>query len=622
MNRALTHRGPDDAGQFDDEECRGSLAMRRLSIIDLTTGHQPIFNEDQTKVIVFNGEIYNFQGLRKELEGKGHRFQTSTDTEVILHLFEEDGDRAPERLHGMFAFAIYDRRASSLFLARDRFGEKPLYYSTAGGDFAFSSEIESLLEWPGVARRLDYEALYYLLHLGYIPAPLTLFESIRQLPAGHTLQWAAVDGRFSLRSYYQPVYVPDSGLNDDASAHPALWQSLLEAVRSQMVADVPLGAFLSGGIDSSTVVAAMQQVSSKPVKTFTVRFEHAASDESPVARAVAKHLGTDHHEFFLANRSFDDEDLWRIVRRFGQPFLDSSAIPTYFISREIRSHVTVALSGDGGDEIFAGYRYFPEALAVDRISALPGFLLAAGGWAAGLASGLPLLEEWPMLRKARRVAEVAQLPGNRRPGAFETLFDAGGLGRIASPALQDRWRNVSDTMTEKILDSVHNASRLRQLMHYRVKYSLAEDMLPKVDRMSMASSLEVRAPLLSAEVTDFALRLPERQLIRRGVKKFALREAGRKYLPAEVYSHPKSGFTIPLHMFHNEKYSRLCETYLAGGASPFMSALFNREAVQAVVAAGQQRHFQEGHTSVHRATHQLWGLLQLSAWAEVYGIAY
>jgi asparagine synthase (glutamine-hydrolysing) len=618
MNAALSHRGPDDGGQFDDDTC--SIAMRRLSIIDLATGHQPIDNEDKTLTIVFNGEIYNFAALRNELEKAGrHKFRTQTDTEVILHLYEDRRAETPSLLHGMFAFCVYNRREKTMFLARDRFGEKPLYYSIQNEALAFSSEIDSLLRWSEIPRRLDYEALYYLLHLGYIPAPLTLFEGVRQLPAGHWMRWGG--GRLTVESFYEPVYGPDPYLQDEHAALEALRETLIRAVSDQMVADVPLGAFLSGGIDSSTVVAAMQQSASRPVKTFTARFEYAPYDESPIARAVAEHLGTDHHEVMVTNQSFDDEDLWRIIRHFGQPFLDSSAIPTYFVSREIRQHVTVALSGDGGDEIFAGYTFFQNALSIDRLASLPGPLLTAGGWALDLASKLPFVQKLSALRIARRAAQIARLPGNLRPGVIEDLFDLDELPRMVSPLLQCHWGDVSDTMTRKILDSVGYASRLRQLMHYRMKYSLAEDMLAKVDRMSMANSLEVRAPLLSAEVTDLAMRLPSKMLMRGGVKKFILREIGRPWLPSVVYSHPKAGFSIPLHMFQNENYNRLCTQYLIDNKTSIITELFDHDALMEVMARGVLGQVTGASMSVSRTSHQLWALLQIGAWAHYYGVS-
>lgn len=618
MNTALSHRGPDDGGQSVDRVC--GLAMRRLSIIDLSTGHQPIENEDGTLVVVFNGEIYNFADLRKQLQATGrHIFKTHSDTEVILHLYEEYGATTPLHLNGMFAFCIYDRRDQSLFIARDRFGEKPLYYYHHGQELAFSSEIASLLQWSRVPRKLDYDALYYLLHLGYIPSPSTLFEGIKQLPAGQSMRWKT--GLLRLESYYSPTYWPSPSLQDEQTAVEGLRQTLIKAVSSQMVSDVPLGAFLSGGIDSSTVAAAMSQVSRKPVKTFTARFEHLPFDEGPIARAVAERIGSDHHEFVISNRSFDDEDLWRMTRHFGQPFLDSSAIPTYFISREIRQHVTVALSGDGGDEVFAGYPFFSDGLTVDRLASLPRPALKVGSRMLESASALSCFKPFSGLRKARRAFDVASMPYNRRPSMLECLFDLQSLDAMVSSHLKLHWASLTDSMTEKVLDSVSDATRLRQLMHYRVKFSLSEDMLTKVDRMSMAASLEVRAPLLSVEVTDFAAQLPDALLINKGVKKFLLREAGRPWLPDVVYSHPKTGFTIPLHMFQNKRYAELCGHYLLETPHPIIAKLFNRDSVAQIIGRGIRGGVSPSDMSVHRASHQLWGLVQLGVWAHAFQVS-
>lgn len=614
---ALEHRGPDDGGHFQDSTC--CIAMRRLSIIDLATGHQPIENEDNSLTIVFNGEIYNFAALRKDLgRTDRHRFKTLTDTEVILHLYEDHLSETPLLLHGMFAFCIYDHRNKTLFMARDRFGEKPLYYSIQAGTIAFSSEIDSLLTWPEIPRNIDYEALYYLLHVGYIPAPLTLFKDVKQLPAGHWLRWQS--GAVTIAPFYSPDYVVDSTLQNEHAAVEMLRSILVGAVSEQMVADVSLGAFLSGGIDSSTIVAAMQRVSSKPVKTFTARFEYAPFDESHVARSVAEHLGTDHHEIMVTNSGFDSEDLWRIIQHFGQPFLDSSAIPTYFVTREIGKHVKVALSGDGGDEIFAGYNFFSDSLRVDRLALLPEALLRRGSRAIDLLSRGPLLQKTSSIRKARRAAEIAGMPRNMRPGVMECIFDRVELFRAASPSLQSRWANTSDSATREILDSVKCASRLRQLMHYRTIYSLPEDMLAKVDRMSMASSLEVRCPLLSVEVTDFAMRLPDEMLIKNGVKKFILREVGRPWLPKAVYSHPKMGFSLPFHMFQNSNYDRLCKEYVTENKSAVIAELFDQNATREIVSRGTLGRFAKSTISVRRASHQLWALLQLGAWAQRYSV--
>ena len=617
MNAGLAHRGPDDGGQYDAGNC--SIAMRRLSIIDLRGGHQPLANEDGSLTIVFNGEIYNFQQLRRKLEQSGrHLFRTKSDTEVILHLYEDEGAHTPALLNGMFAFCIFDQRDQSLFIARDRFGEKPLYYSVIDGQFGFSSELPSLLEWRQIRRKVDYTALAHLLRFGYVQQPLTLFEGVFQLPPGHFLHWR--EQNLTVRRYFTPMYAPDSRLADEQAAVEALQSELMKAVASQMVADVPLGAFLSGGIDSSTVVAAMQRQSSRPVKTFTARFEYSAYDESHIARAVAQHLGTDHHEFVITDAGFHPDDMWRVIHHFGQPFLDSSAIPTYMISKQIRGHATVALSGDGGDEVFAGYRFFSDALNVDRLARLPSPVLTAGKTAMNSIMHLPGLRRHSVLRKARRALEIASLPETIRPAYIETLFNGEETAALVSRTSPVHDSCDLDSYARTIFDGVGYASRLRQLMHYATVYRLPEDMLAKVDRMSMANSLEVRCPLLSAEVSSLAMRLPDHLLIRRNTRKYLLRQAGRQWLPEVIYSHPKMGFTIPLHTFLNTHYEELCNRYLLHSNAPLIREMFRRDALQTIMRRAYSVKLSNAETSVHRSSHQLWGLLQLGAWAEAFNV--
>lgn len=611
MNQALRHRGPDDSGQYSSDRC--SIAMRRLAIIDLQGGHQPIANEDDTLHIVFNGEIYNYRELRDALESTGrHKFKTNSDTEVILHLYEEHKEATPGLLQGMFAFCIYNRSDHSLFLARDRFGEKPLFYSAANTAFAFSSELSSLLEWNAVRRSINLDALFFYLRLGIAPSPLTLFAHVQQLTPGCWLRWH--DGSLQVRSYYEPVYEVDSSLQDEAAAKAAVRACILRAVKKQMISDVPLGAFLSGGIDSSTVVAAMQQQSSQPVKTFTVRFEHAAYDESAIAREVAQHLGTEHHEFVITNAGFQSEDLWRIIRHVGQPFYDSSAIPTYFISKHVRDHVTVCLSGDGGDEMFAGYDYFRWSLSVDHLAGrCPRPLLKlASGAARGLAL-MPGLANLDALRKARRATHMASLTADERIWSLGALFELNEMQDLMVAPVAKRWSRARYEPLLHMIELATPAPRLRQLMNYRLRFRLPEDMLVKVDRMSMATSLEVRAPMLDPELAALAMRLPAELLIKNGTTKYILREAVREWLPDSVFSHPKMGFSIPLHMFQNEQYRQLCQGLILGGKG-LMNQLFDGNKLRQVVEQGLTRKSNTAGSSVYRASHQVWALLQLAAW--------
>lgn len=618
MNNALLHRGPDDSGQFSSEMC--SIAMRRLSIIDLAGGHQPMSNENETLHIVFNGEIYNYKELQQTLNASGrHEIKTYSDTEVILHLYEEYKEATPGLLKGMFAFCIHDCARNNLFLARDRFGEKPLYYSVVNKSLAFSSELASLLQWNAIQRKIDLEALFYYLYTGDLPAPLTMFAHIRQLPPGHWLYWEK--GSLRQYPYYVPAYESDPNLNNEEVAKEAIRNSILCAVKRQMMSDVPLGALLSGGIDSSAIVAAMQLQSSRPVKTFTVRFEYAPYDESAIARQVAEHLGTDHHEFVITNGGFEGDDLWRIISHVGQPFSDSSAIPTYFVSKHVRDHVTVCLSGDGGDEMFAGYDYFRWSLNVDRLATMfPRPVLKLAHNTFQNCSDLPFLRRMGIVRKARRATQLASLPADERIWKLGTLFEHSELEKLVSPPLLYQWRCIDGALLADILDSTRSAPRLRQLMSYRLRHGLPEDMLVKVDRMSMAVSLEVRAPMLDADLAALSMRLPHQLLIRNGVTKYILRKAVRDWLPDAVFAHPKTGFSIPLHIFQNDNYYRLCQELILSNDLGIMNDLFSKNALDRVVQRGIARKSDAADLSVYRATHQLWALLQLAAWIQFFKV--
>ncbi|RIK78662.1 MAG: asparagine synthase (glutamine-hydrolyzing) [Planctomycetota bacterium] len=618
MNAAIVHRGPDDAGSYTDATT--SLAMRRLSIIDRAGGHQPIVNEDGTLVIVFNGEIYNYRELREELLRSGrHIFRTQSDTEVILHAFEEFGERVPERLEGMFAFCIYRTTDGSLFFARDRFGEKPLFYWHGDGrTLAFSSELTSLLEWEAIPRQADLDALHVYLRRAFVPSPWTTFAGVRQLPPGHTMTWR--NGVATVRRYFALQPREDAAFEDERAAKEAVRGALLSAVKRQMESEVPLGAFLSGGIDSSGVVAAMQRQSSRPVKTFTVRFAQADYDESPVARCVAEHLGTEHREFFVPNNAFDAEDLWRVVRHVGMPFADSSAIPTFYISRLIRDHVTVCLSGDGGDEMFAGYQTFRWTQQLDRLAIAPGFALAALENVFAAASRFPGLGGSSAVRKARRAVHFARGSANERVWSIGEMFSRDEMDSLLADEHHAARRRLADDWLNAQVAALDGMSRLRQMMAFRQQLSLPEDMLIKVDRMSMANSIEVRAPLLDVGIANLAARLPDKHLIRGDVKKYILREAIREWLPDEVFSHAKMGFGIPLHAFVNRQYVELCEDLLLGDRDGLTAQLFRRAALESFVRRGLDRISDRADLSVYRASHQLWALLQLAAWAKAFRV--
>lgn len=616
MNERLIHRGPDAHGQVALDFC--AVAMRRLAIIDIVNGSQPMVTEDGRYTIVFNGEVYNFRELRQDLERAGVRFRTDSDTEVVLRLFRKMREQTPKMLKGMFAFCVCDTVEQSLFLARDRFGEKPLYYCETGGAFGFSSEIQSLLSWNAVSRQLDGTSLTCLLRFGLVPAPKTMFQHIKQLPPGCAVRWK--EGVATVSRYYSPKNTPNPIFRDPGEAAEALRHSLLAAVKRQMISDVPIGALLSGGLDSSAVVAAMQMQSARPVKTFTMRFEHAPYDESGIARAVAHHLGTDHHEAVVANSCFSSDDLWRIVEHVGQPFVDSSAIPMYQITRVIREEVKVCLSGDGGDEMFAGYDYFRWVMATDLAARLlPRSILGLAGKFIGAARRLPTLQPDARSRQLQRGLEVASLPSSERIWSVGKMFTANEVSHLFTGRAAD---SESSEMAYEVSSNGSAPSRLRELMLHRLQYSLPLDMLVKVDSMSMANSLEVRAPLLDADLAQFSMALPDETLVRGGVgKKGVLRDAIRPWLPDEVFNHPKRGFSIPLHCYQNAAYKTLCRELLLDNKGSLFAAAFSRSAVERYVTEGLAcEGALSAHASIYRASHQLWALLQVAAWMHCFSV--
>ncbi len=614
MNALLAHRGPDSAGQFT----RGavSIAMRRLAIIDLVSGDQPVTSDDGNVAAVLNGEVYNFRELTQELQTLGCRFRTKSDTEVLVHGYRTWGEGVAARLKGMFAFAVFDAAANRVLLGRDRFGEKPLFFHERGGGLVFASEIRALLEWPEIGRRLDREAFGYFLRLGFAPSPLTLFADVRELPPGSVLVWEG--GRVSQRRYYRPDYTPDQAPGGHAEAVEAVRAALDAAVRRQMVSDVPIGALLSGGVDSSAVCAMLQRASAQPVKTFTVRFEEASYDESPVARDVARHLGTEHTEIAVANAGFQPDDLWRVVEHVGQPFPDSSAIPTHVVSREVRKHVKVCLTGDGGDEMFAGYPTFQWAASVDKLGRIPAPLLRAARAGALAVAPVPGLGSRPALRQAVRGLEAAAQPPGLRLATVMSLFLPGELpGLVGDKDVLGVATGGLELFTA-LPAAAEQWSPLRKRMYTLLTQGLPQDMLAKTDRMSMACSLELRAPMLDPDLAALTMRLPDGELIGGGVQKRVLREAVRPLLPESVFTHPKSGFSIPLHRFQNDAYREVAHDLLKSRDGPM--ALLRPGAARAYLKRGLVRTADRADLSVYRASHQLWALMQVAAWSRRFGV--
>jgi asparagine synthase (glutamine-hydrolysing) len=595
MCRRIAHRGPDDQGVR--VAGAAALGMRRLSIIDLGGGRQPISGCDPETFVVFNGEIYNYRELRAGLEKRGHRFRTDSDTETIVHAYEEDGAGCVRHLRGMFAFALWDARHEELFVARDRVGKKPLYYTlTPAGTFVFGSELKSLLEHPEVTREVDEEALDAYLAFGYVPDPLSIFRGVRKLPPGHHLRFAR--GRLHVEPYW------DFGFGEEAEERPeGVWleelrELLAEAVRVRLVADVPLGAFLSGGVDSSAVVGLMARATDAPVKTFSIGFREDSFDELAYARLTAQRFGTDHHEFVVTPDicGVVDELAWH----FDEPFADSSAIPTYMVSKLAREHVKVVLSGDGGDELFGGYtRYAVEAhrRAFERV---PGFLRR------GVMG--PLSRRLPHGARGRNFLHNVSLDAVARYADSVSLFTA-----LTKPLLYARdFRGRLQTTDADPAARFHEyAARVRPgdpldvLLYLDSKTYLPGDILTKVDRMSMAVSLEARTPLLDHRLIEFVTRLPASLKVRGGVTKYLFKQAARGLVPDEILDRPKQGFGVPINQWINrELRGRIRETL----SEP---------------RARQRGYFEPAHVALLLDEHergrrdhsaQLWALFMLELW--------
>ena len=614
MMDLLRHRGPDAEGILDDGHV--AIGMRRLAVIDVAGGNQPIPNEDQSVWVILNGEIYNYMELRQTLVQQGHTFRTQSDTEVLVHLYEERGDEMLQELRGMFAVCIYDRRDASLLLARDAFGEKPLFYSFTGNSLVFASEVNSLLAGGTIPRRLDYEALGYYLRASFVPAPLTMFSDIRQLEPGCWMRWK--DGALSHGRFWTPDYTPSPELQDDAEAQEAIEEAIRRAVSRQLVSERPLGAFLSGGIDSSTVVAFCQEARPEPIQTFTVGFEEASYDESSIARLVAEWVGTNHHEHRVVNAQFDPQLLWHIVDHVGGPFADSSAIPTYIISKVASRDVTVCLSGDGGDEMFGGYPAFRLGLAIQRLGRLPKPLLRQGERMAAWAAGVKGLDRVRLVRLGRRALQIAQTDGLSQFVEMHSLFSPAEVDAlVADPRLQESVHAPLDRVTT-LPPEAKEWSPLKCLMYYRLRHVLPEDMLVKVDRMSMSCSLEIRAPFLDLDLAKLAMSLPDKHLIRRGEQKYLLRQLARKRLPSAVLDHPKAGFSIPLHRIQNQEYRQLAADLLDSRSG--LMELFSPMVLDKLRSTALGRDRDMADSSVYRVSHQLWALMQLGAWGQRFGV--
>jgi asparagine synthase (glutamine-hydrolysing) len=607
MNAVIRHRGPDSAGIYLRDNA--GLAIRRLAIIDLTTGDQPMRNEDGTAWIVFNGEIYNHADLQSKLQARGHVFRSKSDTEAIIHLYEEHGPACTDHLRGMFAFAIWDEKRRRLLLARDRLGKKPLYYAQHDGAFLFGSELKCILQYPGFPREIDLEAIHHYLTLQYVPDPWTAFTHIRKLPPAHRMVWQ--DGRFQIERYWDLAYEP-KWTEPGPELKERLRDTVVEAVRIRLMSDVPLGAHLSGGIDSSIIVGLMAGMMDQPVKTFSIGFKEDAFSELPYARQVAQRFGTDHHEFILEPDAPDM--LPRLVAHFDEPFADPAAIPTWYLAQMTREHVTVALNGDGGDEAFAGYqRYYADRIA-DAYRLVPGLL--RHGAVDRLLRKLPVQTDRPMERSymmaLRQLAQAADLSHAASIVRWGGYFDEAEKWSLYT---DDVRRVVNNTASAALLEETFHqaraANRLDRTLYTDIHHYLPGALLPKVDRTTMAHSLEARSPFLDHQVMELAARLPVSWKVRGQRTKWILRKLFSDLMPESIEKRGKVGFGVPLGLwFRGPLHASAVDLLLAPGAR--IRDYVRVEPIQRLI--GENRQGQADHGK------RIWMLLMLESWLRQYEV--
>jgi len=596
MCETLVHRGPDDEGLYVSDGV--GLGHRRLSVIDLVSGHQPLGNKDKTIWITYNGEIYNYVELRKQLIGLGHQFVTESDTEVILHAYEQFGEECPKYLEGMFAFALWDSRRRRLFLARDRVGKKPLFYYHGGGIFAFASEVKALLCHPEIPCEILPSALPHYFTFGYAPSPHTFYREILELPPAHALMVDA-SGRMDLKRYWDLDFSRPPGKEPSMEeAVKKIRDLLTEAVRKRLVADVPLGVFLSGGIDSSIVVGLMSRLMQKPVKTFSIGFAGDKTfDETSYARLVASHFRTDHTEFIVEPKAIDLIE--PLVWHHDGPFGDSSAIPTYIVAQLTREHVTVALNGDGGDELFAGYLRFYATILAEK---MPSLLLQFGEKVLSVFPEPANYHHW--LRRAQRFLHCASYPFLDRLSHWITYFND-DLQCLLSPEVLGQPSGNGISYPPEIVDNTVGFSPLSKLLYVNLRTYLHGDLLVKVDRTTMAHSLEARSPFLDQDLMEYTAALPDHMKIRRGVTKYILRRAFSDLVPSKILTRGKRGFGVPLGAwFRRELRDYLHDLLLASDSKlkDYLNILYVRQIVQEHMQ-GQRDHGQ-----------RLWAILTFEVW--------
>ena len=551
----IAHRGPDDCGYFVDNNV--SLGMRRLSIIDLNTGHQPIYNKDKSVVVILNGEIYNFQELRKNLQKKGHRFYTKTDTEVIVHLYEEHGDDCVTHLRGMFAFALWDKNKQRLLVARDRLGQKPLYYTLVGNTLFFGSEIKQLLLADKIERKVNFEALNAYLSVGYVPGENTLFQNILRLSPGHYM--TVENGQVRIHKYWDVSYANRLDSIKESEIIERLDELIRESIRLRLISDVPLGAFLSGGIDSSTLVGYMSQLSNSSTKTFSVGFPVEKFNEISFARIASNHFQTDHYEYTMEKLSTDL--LEKLVWHHDEPLGDSSCLPMYFVSRLARQHVTVALSGEGADEIFAGYHHYPLEKMGQYYDLLPNSIKNA---VYALSKNILTKE-----RNAQIIQGFWAAKQNKsfRPACWMAVFNEEEKKDLLLTGSYPH-NNNPYSVYENYFKQCSSHNYLEKALYLDEKVYLPDDLLMKADKMSMANSLEARSPFLDHKLIEFVAQIPPGFKLRGKVGKYILKETVKDFVPREIVFRRKHGFNVPI------------QTWLSGWLEDYAREFLNEKFIK------------------------------------------
>jgi asparagine synthase (glutamine-hydrolysing) len=605
MCERMKHRGPDSEGLWMDETV--ALGMRRLSIIDLHTGEQPVYSEDKSIVVVMNGELYNFREVRTDLEKRGHKFETQTDTEILPHLYEEYGEAMLEHINGMFAFALWDKRKQKLLIARDKFGEKPLYYGVFDGKLIFASEPKVLLANQSVKTAINTDALRQYLSFDYVPAPNSIYKGISKLPAAHFL--SVEKNEIKTRRYWNLSWqksAPEQGRNGNSTFEKAaeeLRELLADAVRMRLVADVPLGILLSGGVDSSTVAAFATQFSSEKVKTFSIGFEEDSFDESKYARQVAKHLNTEHYEEKLSVEKAADL-ITEIGTWLDEPLSDGSLIPTLLLSQFVRKHVTVALGGDGGDEIFAGYPMYYAHKVADVYGKVPRFL--RDGLIEPIVNSLPVSNvNMSFDYKAKRFVAASKYDTVTRHHSWFGSFSIDEQQQLLSKDVLAQTSSDIYKDAKELLKICDATDEIEQMQFLDINFYMAEDILTKVDRASMAVSLEVRAPFLDPRVAQFAASIPLAYKLKGNKGKYILKKAVEPLLPKNILHRSKKGFGIPI------------AEWLKGRLNPLMhelldpkrlknQGLFDEKFVQKII--------KEHETNIASHHKQLWTLLVFQLW--------